>query len=302
MRPPRLFIAAFLTPALTLFTVFVAYPGVRALLYSLQHWDGLTAPRWAGLDHFRRMFFEGDVFVAALRNNVVLFLGAGSCILALSLFFAAQLHRRIRGAGLFRVAFFFPNVMAAVSVALLWMLLYSVTSFGPINQGLAAFQSACHVTGIAWPQWDLPIAFTASRTLVYALIPMLVWMATGFYMVLFLAAMQGIPETYYEVARLEGAGAWAQFRHVTLPLIRETVSVALVFLIIFSMKFFDPVWVLENQRPTRDSHVMATLLYQKVFTEYNVGYGAAVAVLLFVIVFTATLVSLRLSRAERVEY
>ena len=301
-RTPWLFIVGFLAPAFVLFTGFVAYPGVRALLYSLQHWDGLTAPRWAGLDNFRRMFFESDVFLAALSNNALLLFGAGSCILMLSLFFASLLHRRIRGAGLFRVAFFFPNVMAAVAVALLWMLLYSVTSFGPLNALLATFQQGCHAVGLGWPQWDLPIAFTASRTLIYALIPMMVWMATGFYMVLFLAAMQGIPETYYEVARLEGASAWAQFRHVTLPLIRETVSVAMVFLIISSMKFFDPVWVLENQRPTRDSHVLSTLLYQKVFTEYNVGYGAAVALLLFVIVFVATLVSLRLSRADRVEY
>jgi ABC-type sugar transport system permease subunit len=301
-RTPYLFIACFLAPAFLLFTGFVAYPGVRALLYSLQHWDGLTEARWAGLDNFRRMFFDSEVFVAALTNNAILLFGAGSCILVLSLFFASLLHRRIRGAGLFRVTFFFPNVMAAVAVALLWMLLYSVTSFGPINNMLAAFQNTCHAMGLGWPHWDLPIAFTASRTLIYALIPMLVWMATGFYMVLFLAAMQGIPEVYYEVARLEGASAWAQFRHVTFPLIREVLSVAVVFLIIISMKFFDPVWVLENQRPTRDSHVLATLLYQKVFTEYNVGYGAAVAVLLFVVVFVATLVSLRLSRAERVEY
>jgi ABC-type sugar transport system permease subunit len=131
---------------------------------------------------------------------------------------------------------------------------------------------------------------------------MMVWMWTGFYMVLFLAGMEGIPETYYEVARLEGASAWAQFRYITLPLVREIVAVGVVFLVISAMKFFDPIWVLENQRPTKDSHVMTTLLYQKVFTEYNVGYGAAIAVLLFALVFLATLVSLRLSRAERVEY
>lgn len=296
------FMLVFLAPAFVLFTGMVAVPGVRAFLYSLQRWDGLTEAEWAGTENFRRMFVESDVFLAALGNNAILLFGGGGVVLALSLFFASLLHRRIRASGLFRVAFFFPNVMAAVAVALLWMLLYSAGDFGVINGLLRFVQHTCHAAGLDWPHWNLPVAFTASRHLIYAIIPMMVWMLTGFYMVLFLAAMQGIPETYYEVARLEGAGAWAQFRHVTLPLIRDVFSVAVVFLIISSMKFFDPVWVLENQRPTKDSHVLATLLYQKVFTEYNVGYGAALAVLLFVVVFLMTLVSMRLSRADRVEY
>ena len=102
---------------------------------------------------------------------------------------------------------------------------------------------------------------------------MIVWQATGFYMVLFLAAMEGIPESYYEAAKLDGATGFQQFRHITLPLIREVLTVGVIFLMISSLKFFDAIWVMENQTPTRDSHVLATLLYQKVFTEYNVGYG-----------------------------
>jgi len=131
---------------------------------------------------------------------------------------------------------------------------------------------------------------------------MMVWTATGFYMVLFLAAMENIPETFYEAAKLDGASGFAQFRHITLPLIREVLTVGLVFLVIGSLKFFDAIWVMENQRPTKDSHVLATVLYQKVFTEYNVGYGSAVAVLLFILVFVATLLTLKLSRKEALEY
>jgi len=162
----------------------------------------------------------------------------------------------------------------------------------------------------AWGQWcgidlipvELPFAFLDSKHLIYSIIPMIVWSGTGFYMVLFLAAMEAIPESYYEVAKLEGASAFAQFRHITLPLIREVLAVGTVFLVIGSLKFFDAIWILENQWPTRDSHVLATLLYQKVFSEYNVGYGSAVAVLLFILVFAATFVTLKLSRREAVEY
>jgi ABC-type sugar transport system permease subunit len=298
----RRFIVVFLAPSFILFTLLVAIPSVRALLYSLQKWNGLTDPEWIGLGHFQHLFSSRGMFLDSLGHNLFLTLVGGSLTILLALFFAAVLHRRVRGSAIFRVAFFFPNVIAAVAVALLWLLLYSATDFGVINGILGWMQTQAQAAGLPWPDLDLPFPFLASQHLIAAIVPMMVWMWTGFYMVLFLAGMEGIPETYYEVARLEGASAWAQFRHITLPLVREIVAVGVVFLVISAMKFFDPIWVLENQRPTKDSHVMTTLLYQKVFTEYNVGYGAAIAVLLFILVFLATLVSLRLSRAERIEY
>lgn len=297
-RERIVFIASFLAPALLLFTVFVAIPSLRALGYSLRKWNGLTDPEWVGLRNFADLLRDTDLFLVALGHNLFLMAVGGTLIMTLSLFFASVLHRRVRGASVFRVAFFFPNVISSVAVALLWTLLYSTTGFGVVNSALA---HVSHLTG--WPPAEaLPFAFLDSRHLIASLVPMMVWTATGFYMVLFLAAMENIPETFYEAAELDGASGFAQFRHITFPLIREVVTVGLVFLVIGSLKFFDPIWVMENQRPVRDSHVLATVLYQKVFSEYNVGYGSAVAVLLFLLVFTATLLTLRLSRREALEY
>lgn len=298
----RRFIVVFLAPALVLFTVFGALPALRVLVYSLQKWDGLTTPQWAGLDNFRKLFGESDLFTLALWHNLVLLAGAGSITLFLALVFAAMLHRRIRGAALFRVAFFFPNVIASVAVALLWILLYSTTGFGVVNAFLGAFQHAAHGLGLPWPSLDLPFPFFDAKNVIFSVIPMIVWTSTGFYMVLFLAAMQGIPEDYYEAAELDGASPVAQFFNITLPMIREVITVGVVFLVISILKFFDPIWVIENQRPGKDTHVLSTLLYQKTFSEYHVGEGAAVAVLQFALVFCATLVSLRLARRERLEY
>lgn len=301
-REQRTFIVAFLAPAFVLFSVFVAYPGMRALAYSLQRWDGLRAPEWVGLENFRTMLTGDDLFLRALQHNLILLFGGGSVTIALALFFAAALHRGIRGAQAFRIAFFFPNVIASVAVAMLWVQLYSTTDIGLINAILGHVRSVLSALGIDWLDDRVPVAFTDSRTLIYALIPIMVWTGTGFYMVLFLAAMQSIPESYYDAAKLDGASPLAQFRLITLPLMREVLVVAAVFLIIFTMKFFDAIWVIENQYPTQESHVLATLLYQKVFSEYNIGYGAAVAVLLFIIVFAATLVTLRISRKDAIEY
>ena len=296
-REERRFITVFLAPAFLLFTVFVAFPAVRALTYSLQKWDGLTEPKWIGLDNFVELSRDTDLFLRALGHNLFLMGVGGSLVTMLALLFAAALHRRVRGAALFRVAFFFPNVISAVAVALLWLLLYSATDIGLINAVLAWLHER---TG--WPSTELPIAFVAKSNLIYAIVPMMVWTATGFYMVLFLAAMEGIPETYYEAATLDGATPIQQFRHITLPLIRDVLVIGVVFLIISSLKLFDAVWIMDNEWPTPETHVLATVLYQKVFSEYNVGYGSAVAVLLFILVFAATLITLRLSRKEALEY
>ncbi|MCX5757278.1 MAG: sugar ABC transporter permease [Candidatus Hydrogenedentes bacterium] len=298
-----IFIASFLAPALLLFTTFVAIPSVRALGYSLRRWDGLSKPVYIGFKNFTTLFRDSDLFLTALNHNLFLMAAGGSLTLLLALFFAAVLHRRIRGAALFRVAFFFPNVIASVAIALLWVLLYSTTNFGVVNNLLLHLKDALAAIGVAWPSgWALPFPFVDSKYVIYSIVPMMVWTATGFYMVLFLAAMENIPETFYEAARLDGASAFAQFRYITFPLIREVFTVGLVFLVIGTLKFFDAIWVMENQWPTKESHVLATVLYQKVFTEYNVGYGSAVAVLLFILVFLATLLTLRLSRKEALEY
>ncbi len=297
----RIFIAMFIAPALSVFCLLVAWPGAQALLYSLQQWDGLGEAKWVGLSNFQELF-KDDLFLSALRNNLILFIGGGVITLGLSLFFASLLHRGIRGASLFRVAFFFPNILASVAVALVWLLLYSTTDFGVFNALLGQLHELLSSIGFDGLKDSLPFAFTDSRNLIPALIPMMVWTAVGFYMVLFLAAMQNIPESYYEAAKLDGASGFAQFRYITLPLIREVFTVGIVFFIISSAKFFDSVWVIENQYPTKESHVMATVLYQKIFTEYNIGYGAAVAVLLFVLVLCATLITLRFASKEAIEY
>lgn len=301
-KEERRFVLVFLAPAFLLFTAFVFLPAVRALLYSLQKWDGLGTPRWAGLSNFTRLLRDDTVFLTALGHNLMLFAMAGGLTIALALFFASILSQRVRGAGLFRIVFFFPNVIAMVAIALLWILLYSTTDFGVINAMLIHIRDAAVTAGLPVPGVDLPYPFLQSKHLMFSIIPMIVWSATGFYMVLFLAAMGGIPQSYYEAARLEGATSRQQFFHITLPLMREILVVAAVFMIISMMKYFDPVWVMENEIPTRESHVLATLLYQKVFTEFDMGYASAVAVLLFLIVLAASAFSLAWSRKERIEY
>ncbi len=285
-----LFILSFLGPALLLYAFIVLWPALNAFRYSLYNWDGLSEPRWAGLGNFRAIVASGSEFIPAIRNNLFLTFVPGILTLSLALFFAYTIHQRIRGARLFRVAFFFPNVISGVAVALLWTLIYSTTDVGLLN-GLLKLLGRTE-----------PIAFTESGNLLWAIVPMSVWSATGFFMVLFLAAMENIPETYYEAARLDGASSGSQFRHITLPLMWDVLTTGIVFLVVGGLKFFDAIFVMENGKPGKVTHTMATLLYSKVFNEYNMGYGTAISVMLFLLVLAATLVSLRLMRRERLEY
>src|SRR5688572_4572264 len=176
-KTSRVFLAIFLGPAFVLFTVFVAIPSVRALLYSLQHWDGLTEPRWVGLDNFRQLIQDSPLFFDALSNNILLIVCSGTVTITLALIFAAMIHRKVGGASVYRVTFFFPNVIASVAVALLWVLLYSVTDFGFFNGLLIGLHDGLERVGIVQGEWALPFPFLASKYLIYSIVPMVVWAA-----------------------------------------------------------------------------------------------------------------------------
>ncbi|MCX6361428.1 MAG: sugar ABC transporter permease [Armatimonadetes bacterium] len=289
-RGQNLFIATFLGPPLLLYAVFVLMPAVNAFRYSLTRWDGLGPASWVGLANFRAILASGSEFLPAIGHNLFLTFVPGVGILSLALFFAYSIHQRIRGGRLYRVAFFFPNVISGVAVALLWVLIYSTSDVGLLN-GLLKLMGHTQ-----------PIPFTESGRLLWAIVPMSIWSGTGFFMVLFLAAMENIPETYYEAAKLDGASSAVQFRSITLPLMWDVLTTGIVFLVVGGLKFFDAVYVMENGRPSGSTHTMSTLMYSKVFQEYNVGYGTAISVMLFLLVLAATAASLRLMRRERLEY
>ena len=148
--------------------------------------------------------------------------------------------------------------------------------------------------------WD-GFAWLSPDHLYWALVPISIWGACGFNMVLYLAAMENIPESYYEAARIDGASQWRQFWTITLPLIWEILSISLVFLVIGGMKAFETIWLLTNQQPQTESHVVGTMMVQTMFKEYNVGQATAIAVMLFLMVFIGTAATLRVMRRETVE-
>jgi ABC-type sugar transport system permease subunit len=286
------FLWVMLGPAVSVYALFVLVPAFSAFSTSLTRWDGLRKPEFVGLSNFLALLSPGSDFWNAARHNLYLMVVPGSITIVLALFFAYSLHQNVRGARLFRVAFFFPNVISSVAVAMLWVLIYSTGKAGLLNNLLRTFLG---------PEMK-PIPFTQSDRLLGAIVPMAVWTTAGFYMVLFLAAMQNIPTTYYEAAHLDGAGSARTFFKITLPLMWDVLTTGILFAIIGGLKFFDSVWVMENGRPKGTTHTISTLMYSRVFEEYDIGMGTAIAVLLFLLVLAITAVVRRAMKREPLEY
>jgi ABC-type sugar transport system permease subunit len=289
MKNPRWFIIFLLLPAFLLYTLLVVVPGVTGLLLSLTDFDGITPPRFVGLYNFQKLLGGSEAFLAGLKNNLFIVLVPGLLTMAMGLFFAVVIDQRVRGAKLFRVTFFFPNVIPSAAVALLWILIYSSTDVGLLN----------HILG--WLGLG-KLPWLDSSYLYYSMIPILIWGGAGSMMIFYLAGMAAIPPSLYEAAQLDGATPSQQFRYVTLPLLRNILAMTFVFTLIGGLKFFDLVWIMENGYPTRDTQTLGTLLYTWAFRGLQVGYAAAIGVLLFVIILACVLGGMRLFGQEGIEY
>lgn len=280
-------VGLFTLPAVLVFSVFFVLPSLVALAGALVRWDGLGRPEFVAWLHFKRLLLESDLFWSSLGHNLILMFVPALVVLPLALFLASLLHQGVVGARIFRIAFFFPNLIGVAGV-LLWQQLYN-PQIGPINRilvglGLTGFEN---------------FAWLSNENLYYALVPMAVWSAVGFNMVLFLAAMQSVPESLYEAADIHGADSLQKFFYITLPLIVETLTAATILMIIGGMKAFEAIWLLTNQAPSSDTHVVGTLMVRSLFVEQRIGQAAALACLLFAVVLVGSVLAKVISTSGR---
>ena len=283
-------IIPFLAPPLILYAVFVLYPYAQAMYVSLTHWSGVSpTPQFVGLRNFARLVRD-DYFWNALSHNLIYLAVLPASILALGFFFAFLLTQGVRGAGFYRIMYFFPQVMSVVAVGVLWSFVYHPT-LGLLNGFL-------RLIGIQNP----PVWLGNPSTALFAVGAVVIWQAVGFYTVFFIAGMESIPTTYYEAARLDGATGWHLFRHITLPLLWENVRVAAVFLAIGALDMFGIVQTMTEGGPSRATDVLGTYLYENAFKHSQFGYATAIAVTLFVLVLALSLLVMRATVRETVEY
>lgn len=274
---------SFILPNFAGFALLTLVPVLMAFALAFMRWDSYGSPEWLGLDNFRRLVGD-ETFHMALFNTVYYAAGHIPLTLVASLGLAIALNRKIPGLGIFRTAAFFPYITSLVAVAVVWNMLFNPT-MGPVNQLLEAIGVAEPPGWTASTAWAMPAVIITS-----------VWRDMGYYMVLYLAGLQTIPQEYYEAARVDGANAWQRFWHVTLPGLRPITFFVVVILTIQSFKVFDLIFVMTEGGPGRSTLVLSQLIYQEGISQGRFGYSSAVALALFFLVFVITVVQFRLNK------
>ncbi|MGA8114563.1 MAG: sugar ABC transporter permease [Actinocatenispora sp.] len=274
----------FMLPLVAVNLLVVAGPGVASVWYSLTDWSGVGAARFIGLANYRRLLGDPD-FRDALLHNVLWTVFFLVVPMALALFGAFLLSHVRRFAMLFRVAYFVPYTVATVVSASIWQNLLAphVGIAGQLAAIGPGFLSDVNFLGDA-------------HTALASVAAVNTWQWWGYLLVVFLAAMQGVNPSLYEAARLDGAGGWQQFWHVTLPAIRPTLIFLALMTIIWSFLVFDYIFILTQGGPAGSTDVLSTLLYRAAFGESQAGYAAAVGVVLSLISFLVVAAYLWLRR------
>ncbi len=284
-------IVAFLLPALVLYGTFVIIPIFQSFRFSLYHWDGLgPLTRFIGLENYATLLRD-ETFWQALRNNFALVGFSLVTQLPPAVLLAVLLTGAIRGRDFFRTMFFSPQILSAVATGYLFYYIYEPT-FGLLNQALKLLGLGALARGWLGDQMlALP-----------AVLAVISWRHIGFYMVLFMAAIEGIPDEIFEAAQIDGCNKRQLVWHITLPLMSGAIRTAAVLVMVGSIKYFDLIWIMTRGGPVHASELIATYMYKETFLNWHMGYGATLAFALFVVAFSVSLLFLRLtSRGERAE-
>jgi raffinose/stachyose/melibiose transport system permease protein len=277
-----------LAPGVLLFLAIVVLPIIQTGWRSFYVWDGVTPAQWVGLDNYRELWSDPQVRDAS-GHSAVLFVF--NCVLpvAIGLLLAVLLSRvRVRGLSVFRTMLFAPQVLSGIAIGIIWRWMYEPPD-GPINRALVF---------VGLPGWAKPwlgdFEFALPAVGVIGM-----WATMGFCMVLFLAGVQKIPQSLYDAARVDGSGWWAELRAVTLPGLRNELIVAVTITLIISLRIFDIVYVTTHGGPGEETNVPSLLIYLRAFQYGFVGSGAALAVVMGVIILTLSLVVHRLGERGR---
>jgi multiple sugar transport system permease protein len=266
----------FIGPSLVALLMFLLGPMIASFGVSLTSWDLLTPPHFVGFNNYSQLFSSPETW-DALRHTLYFIVGYLPIVLVLGLGLAMLLNRQMAGLSFYRAAYFMPVVSSWVAVSLIWKWLLN-PAFGLVNY-LLGLVGLPQPGWWADPHWAMPSIIIAS-----------IWKDTGFVMVILLAGLQNIDRSFYEAAHIDGAGPWARFLHVTLPLLSPSLFFVTVISLINSFQVFDQVWVMTAGGPGGASTVIVQDIVQNAFSFSRMGYASALSWVLFVIIFGITAV------------
>jgi multiple sugar transport system permease protein len=267
----------FLSPTLVIFSTFILFPVFFSFYLSFQKWNMFSGDAtFIGLDNYTRMIQSAE-FWQVLKNTAIYSIGTIPINMALSLWVAYLLNKKIAGKKFLRTAFFAPVIISPVAAALIWRWMYD-PNFGLVN----FFVESLGLDPVNW--------LNEPTAAMFALIIMSVWKTFGINMVLFSAGLQGIPESYYEAAELDGAGKWAKFWNITIPMLAPTTFFIMIMSMISSFQVFDVVYVLTSGGPLGSTKVLVFYV--------EMGYASAISYFLFALLFLLTMFQIKYLKSK----
>jgi len=295
MKTRKRLIVAFLLPASLVYLAFFLIPTVWALYYSLFNWSGFGQNmEFRGLGNYTELFHD-PIFLLSLRNTLFILVVGGIVVFMLAFLLTVLINSGLKGKKLFRAMIFLPNVIATIALTTLWAFIYN-PSFGLLN-------SLFKVIG-----WDAgtKFTFTSIDHIFYSMVVALVWIEVGFYLVLLMAGIDKIPFEYYEAAKIEGANQWQMFTGITIPLLWDVISVAVVLYTIVALKIFEFPYAFSQIQPPQEIYTVGMYLYIMGFGKrdpiYRLGYATAIGVVLLICVVVLVLLLRRVMRREVIQY
>jgi len=281
----NLTIFLFLLPAVVLFMVFVLYPIIQSIYYSTFNWKGFgPAVDYVGLENFKNILSDKP-FLQGLKNALLIVVFSLFIQLPLSLMLAVFVGRNLPGRVFFRTIFFMPYVLSEVITALMWLFIYNPDPERGFINAIVVFFGGESQAWLANTDIVMPAIFAV-----------LTWKYFGFHMLLYMTGLQNIPEEIEEAGRIDGANAIQNFFYVTLPLLGSTLRTSIYLSILGSIQQFVLVWIMTKGGPVNASETLATYMYRFGFVRFQLGYGSAVAIYMFILCLAFSLVYQRLTR------
>lgn len=283
-------IAVFVLPAFLIYAIFVLVPIGYNVYVSFLQTDLMSPSKFVGIKNYINLF-QDKTFIGAVKNNIFMVIGSLIAHLPLALFFGNILFQKIKGSHFFQTVFFLPSVICGVAVGLTWTFVYN-SEFGLINKFL-------EMIGLG----GLKQVWLADKNLaLFCIIIVVMWQFVGYHMIIQIAAMKNISESYYEAAEIDGASKWVQFKSITFPLIKPILKVDAVLIITGSLKYYDLVAVMTGGGPNHATELMSTYMFYQGFRTLKYGYSAAIGVVLLLLCICSVLLSNFVFRSDRVEY
>lgn len=274
----------FIAPTFLGLMVFYMLPALSSFYLSFTDWNGFIAPVFNGLENFQRLFTDEE-YIRSVFNTIYFTVISVPVMIAISLIIATLLNTKVRGMALYRTLYFLPVVTMPIAVGMVWKWLYN-SQFGLINYLLS-------LVGVEGPAWLLDTKFALVSIILAS-----IWMSMGQSIIILLAGLQGVPESLYEAANLDGASALQKFYHISLPLVTPSLFFVTVMSLIGSLQVFDLVFVMvgENYVALEATRTVVYGIYEQGFKLSNMGYASAQAMLLFIIILIITLIQFVLQK------